>query len=262
MVLVCIRDQPKPRACDFQGDRALHNHIFNDSSVRESRQRARGFGSHNEPCYPESLNRRDVCGWAVVVHLARRFDTMIKVECVSCKAPYELDPRRIPDKGMKMRCPKCGTSFMVSKQGLASAIGAGDAAAPALRNRSHRRSRHHLRSVRLQRARRSLRRSRRRSLRRSRQAPRRCRRTPCSVIARWMQQRGADDDAEAEDRGRRCAARGCAGSATRGCAGAAGGRGGCGRRAKQAIAPAFAPAPPLRARAIAAPPPRARSVRR
>lgn len=56
---------------------------------------------------------------------------MIKVECVSCKAPYELDPRRIPDKGMKMRCPKCGTSFMVSKQGLASAIAAGDAAAPA-----------------------------------------------------------------------------------------------------------------------------------
>src|SRR5689334_18852237 len=55
---------------------------------------------------------------------------MIKVECVSCKAPYELDERRIPDKGMKMRCPKCGTSFMVSKQG-ASPLPAAGAPAPA-----------------------------------------------------------------------------------------------------------------------------------
>ena len=54
---------------------------------------------------------------------------MIKVECVSCKAPYELDERRIPDKGMKMRCPKCGTSFSVSKQGGATAVPA-TAAAP------------------------------------------------------------------------------------------------------------------------------------
>ncbi len=42
---------------------------------------------------------------------------MIKVECESCKAPYELDEKRIPDKGMKMRCPKCGTSFLVTKSG-------------------------------------------------------------------------------------------------------------------------------------------------
>jgi predicted Zn finger-like uncharacterized protein len=46
---------------------------------------------------------------------------MIKVECESCSAPYELDPRRIPDKGMKMRCPKCGTSFMVNKSGVVPA---------------------------------------------------------------------------------------------------------------------------------------------
>jgi len=36
---------------------------------------------------------------------------MIKVECVSCKSPYDVDERRIPEKGMKMRCPKCSTSF-------------------------------------------------------------------------------------------------------------------------------------------------------
>jgi predicted Zn finger-like uncharacterized protein len=57
--------------------------------------------------------------------------TMIKVECLSCRAPYELDPKRIPDKGMKMRCPKCGTSFMVSKQGATSAVGANASAAEA-----------------------------------------------------------------------------------------------------------------------------------
>ena len=28
---------------------------------------------------------------------------MIKVECVSCKSPYDVDERRIPEKGMKMR---------------------------------------------------------------------------------------------------------------------------------------------------------------
>ena len=49
---------------------------------------------------------------------------MIKVECVSCKAPYELDERRIPEKGMKMRCPKCGTSFGVTKHGVSSDAGA------------------------------------------------------------------------------------------------------------------------------------------
>jgi|GEM_PF-573170 len=46
---------------------------------------------------------------------------MIKVECVSCKSPYDVDERRIPDKGMKMRCPKCSTSFMVARDGTVSA---------------------------------------------------------------------------------------------------------------------------------------------
>jgi len=57
---------------------------------------------------------------------------MIKVECVSCKAPYELDERRIPEKGMKMRCPKCGTSFNVTRQGVASGAAPSQAIAPPL----------------------------------------------------------------------------------------------------------------------------------
>ncbi len=38
---------------------------------------------------------------------------MFKVECPGCKAPYQVDERRIPGSGLKMRCPKCGTSFKV-----------------------------------------------------------------------------------------------------------------------------------------------------
>ena len=38
---------------------------------------------------------------------------MISVECESCKASYQLDERRLPAAGIKMRCTKCGTSFMV-----------------------------------------------------------------------------------------------------------------------------------------------------
>src|SRR5690606_23811689 len=38
---------------------------------------------------------------------------MFKVECPGCKAPYQVDERRVPQSGLKMRCPKCGTSFKV-----------------------------------------------------------------------------------------------------------------------------------------------------
>lgn len=38
---------------------------------------------------------------------------MFKVECPGCKAPYQVDERRVPSTGLKMRCPKCGTSFQV-----------------------------------------------------------------------------------------------------------------------------------------------------
>jgi predicted Zn finger-like uncharacterized protein len=38
---------------------------------------------------------------------------MFKVECEGCKAPYQVDERRVPPTGLKMRCPKCGASFVV-----------------------------------------------------------------------------------------------------------------------------------------------------
>src|SRR6185436_20166182 len=38
---------------------------------------------------------------------------MFKVECPGCKAPYQVDERRVPSTGLKMKCPKCGTSFKV-----------------------------------------------------------------------------------------------------------------------------------------------------
>src|SRR6188472_89304 len=62
---------------------------------------------------------------------------MLKVECESCKAPYQVDERRVPPTGLKMRCPKCGHTFLVtdpSKGGAAAAAsdagGAGKGAPP------------------------------------------------------------------------------------------------------------------------------------
>jgi predicted Zn finger-like uncharacterized protein len=42
---------------------------------------------------------------------------MLRIACESCKAPYQVDERRVPPKGLKMRCPKCGTTFLVTLQG-------------------------------------------------------------------------------------------------------------------------------------------------
>ena len=65
---------------------------------------------------------------------------MFKVECPGCKAPYQVDERRIPSSGLKMRCPKCGTSFKVDPPGdarstgpssvLGAALGLGDSVPP------------------------------------------------------------------------------------------------------------------------------------
>ncbi|MGH7439523.1 MAG: zinc-ribbon domain-containing protein, partial [Polyangiaceae bacterium] len=51
---------------------------------------------------------------------------MLKVECDSCKASYPIDERRVPPTGLKMRCPKCGHSFLVTN----TSVGAAGAAAP------------------------------------------------------------------------------------------------------------------------------------
>jgi len=42
---------------------------------------------------------------------------MHRVECESCKASYQVDDRRIPANGLKMRCPKCGYTFIVKLEG-------------------------------------------------------------------------------------------------------------------------------------------------
>src|SRR5277367_3979500 len=49
---------------------------------------------------------------------------MLKVECESCKAPYQIDERRVPPTGLKMRCPKCGHSFLVTNPAAGAAAGA------------------------------------------------------------------------------------------------------------------------------------------
>lgn len=57
---------------------------------------------------------------------------MLKVECESCKAPYQVDERRVPPTGLKMRCPKCGHTFLVTDPSKgAGAAAAAPGAAPA-----------------------------------------------------------------------------------------------------------------------------------
>jgi tetratricopeptide (TPR) repeat protein len=46
---------------------------------------------------------------------------VIKVECISCKNPYELDEKRLPASGLRMRCPKCGVSLLVFADGRVQA---------------------------------------------------------------------------------------------------------------------------------------------
>src|SRR5215467_2347595 len=38
---------------------------------------------------------------------------IIRVECDGCRAPYQVDDKRIPPAGLRMRCPKCSTTFVV-----------------------------------------------------------------------------------------------------------------------------------------------------
>ncbi len=56
---------------------------------------------------------------------------MFEAECPSCQATYQVDERRVPKTGLKMRCPKCGESFQVVAPGqsvppvLGAALGLG-----------------------------------------------------------------------------------------------------------------------------------------
>src|SRR5512145_3076090 len=61
---------------------------------------------------------------------------MFTVECPGCKATYQVDERRVPAVGLRMRCPKCSTAFVVEKpQGAAESLAVSEAAelpAPAI----------------------------------------------------------------------------------------------------------------------------------
>ncbi len=49
---------------------------------------------------------------------------MIKIECPSCAASYELDGKRVPPVGLNMRCPQCTTVFRVHADGSVVSEGA------------------------------------------------------------------------------------------------------------------------------------------
>ncbi|MEM7136244.1 MAG: tetratricopeptide repeat protein [Myxococcota bacterium] len=49
---------------------------------------------------------------------------MIQVQCPSCQASYDVDEHRLPVDGLKMRCPKCGHSFVVKTDGTTQAASA------------------------------------------------------------------------------------------------------------------------------------------
>jgi len=52
---------------------------------------------------------------------------MIKVSCPSCDASYDVDEHRLPDAGLRMRCPKCSESFQVHRDGSTAKVGGGAA---------------------------------------------------------------------------------------------------------------------------------------
>ena len=52
---------------------------------------------------------------------------MIKVSCPSCNASYDVDELRLPDGGLRMRCPKCSESFQVHRDGSTAKAGGGAA---------------------------------------------------------------------------------------------------------------------------------------
>jgi cellulose synthase operon protein C len=55
---------------------------------------------------------------------------MFTVECPGCKAAYQVDERRVPATGLRMRCPKCSTAFVVEKPAAVTPTGAEALAAP------------------------------------------------------------------------------------------------------------------------------------
>ena len=52
---------------------------------------------------------------------------MINVSCPSCGSSYDVDEQRLPEDGLRMRCPKCSESFQVHRDGSTAKSGGGAA---------------------------------------------------------------------------------------------------------------------------------------
>ncbi|MBI2897374.1 MAG: zinc-ribbon domain-containing protein [Deltaproteobacteria bacterium] len=55
----------------------------------------------------------------------------MQVSCEKCRAEYQIDERRLPPAGLKMRCPKCAHTFLVKRAEAAAAPAAPPAPRPA-----------------------------------------------------------------------------------------------------------------------------------
>lgn len=64
----------------------------------------------------------------MVLSVTQEKPNVIKVECPSCSASYDLDEKRLPASGLRMRCPKCGASFQVAPDGSVGEAGSPSAA--------------------------------------------------------------------------------------------------------------------------------------
>ena len=40
----------------------------------------------------------------------------MKIQCPNCKAGYQVDDAKIPDKGAYVRCKKCQTKFLIQRE--------------------------------------------------------------------------------------------------------------------------------------------------
>ena len=43
-------------------------------------------------------------------------EAIMKVQCSNCKAVYQIDESKIPEKGAYATCPKCKTRFYIKKE--------------------------------------------------------------------------------------------------------------------------------------------------
>ena len=41
----------------------------------------------------------------------------MRVQCEKCKAEYNIDEARVPSEGLQIKCPRCMSTFIVSKEG-------------------------------------------------------------------------------------------------------------------------------------------------